>query len=122
MTDYAPWEAPKAFVPFQLLAAILLVAMVASGAVLVFDKRIAWPIRRLGLFGAVMLPINVGGFLVSPMVMDHFSSRYLVAFLLTAPFALAPLASRFATKPQRLAWLAPYLISAAVSGWVSYRP
>ena len=37
-----------------------------------------------------MIPVTIGGFLVSPMVMDHFSSRYLVAILLMAPFALAP--------------------------------
>jgi hypothetical protein len=68
-----------------------------------------------------MVPVTIGGFLVSPMVMDHFSSRYLVAIVLLAPFSLAPLAARIA--PRRLApALAPYLISAAVSGWVSYAP
>src|SRR5262249_52826718 len=61
------------------------------------------------------------GFLVSPMVMDHFSSRYLAAILLVAPFCLAPAAALLGGG-RSLALLAPYLASAAVSGWVSYRP
>ncbi len=121
MSDYAIWETGAAYHAFQILAAGLLVIGILSGAALFFTRRIPWEMRRLGLFGAAMLPVTIGGFLVSPMVMDHFSSRYLVAILLVAPFALAPLATRFA--PRRLAFaLAPYLISAAVSGWVSYAP
>jgi hypothetical protein len=121
MSDYAPWETGAGYHAFQVVAATLLTAGIFSGAVLFFDRRIPWETRRLGLLGAAMVPVTIGGFLVSPMVMDHFSSRYLVAILLLAPLALAPLASRL--SPPRLAVaLAPYLISAAVSGWVSYAP
>lgn len=122
MSDYAPWETGPAYHAFQLLAAGLLVLCLITGAELFFfARKIPWEIRRLGLVGAAMIPVTIGGFLVSPMVMDHFSSRYLVAILLLAPFALAPLASLL--KPRWLALvLAPYLISAAVSGWVSYAP
>ncbi|MEO5730740.1 MAG: hypothetical protein ABI134_36570, partial [Byssovorax sp.] len=121
MSDYAIWETGAAYHAFQIFAAGLLVIGILSGAALFFTRRIPWEMRRLGLFGAAVLPVTIGGFLVSPMVMDHFSSRYLVAILLVAPFALAPLATLLA--PRRLAFaLAPYLISAAVSGWVSYAP
>jgi hypothetical protein len=121
MSDYAPWETGPAYHAFQVVAAALLVIGILSGAALFFDRKIPWEIRRLGLVGAAMVPVTIGGFLVSPMVMDHFSSRYLVAILLLAPFSLAPLAARIA--PRRLApALLPYLISAAVSGWVSYAP
>lgn len=121
MSDYAPWETGPAYHAFQVLAAALLALGLCSGAVLFFVRKIPWEIRRLGLVGAAMVPVTIGGFLVSPMVMDHFSSRYLVAILLLAPFSLAPLASLLA--PRRFALvLTPYLISAAVSGWVSYAP
>lgn len=121
MSDYAVWETGAAYHAFQVVAAALLVIGILSGAALFFKREIPWEIRRLGLASAAMLPVTIGGFLVSPMVMDHFSSRYLVAILLVAPFALAPLATRLA--PPRLALaLAPYLLSAAVSGWVSYAP
>jgi hypothetical protein len=68
-----------------------------------------------------MVPVSIGGFLVSPMVMDHFSSRYLASILLCAPFAIAPAAAWL--QGRRLApLLAPYLVSGAISGWVSFQP
>jgi hypothetical protein len=121
MSDYAPWEPGPAYHAFQVLAAALLTTGLLSGAALFFFRTIPWEIRRLGLVGAAMIPVTLGGFLVSPMVMDHFSSRYLVAILLLAPFALAPVASLLGPRRFALA-LAPYVISAAVSGWVSYAP
>jgi hypothetical protein len=88
---------------------------------MLFVKRIPWDLRRLGLVGALMFPATLGGFLLSPMVMDHFSSRYLAAIILAAPLALAPAA--YLLRGQGFALLlAPYLVSGAVSGWVSYRP
>ena len=121
MSDYAPWETGAGYHAFQVLAATLLMVGILSGAVLFFNRTIPWEARRLGLLGAFMVPVTIGGFLVSPMVMDHFSSRYLVAILLLAPLALAPLATRLSPKRLALA-LSPYLLSAAVSGWVSYAP
>ncbi len=121
MTDYQPWKTGAGFHAFQVAAAGLLVVGLVSGAPLFLAKRLPWELRRLGLTGALMLPVTVGGFLVSPMVMDHFSSRYLAAILLVAPFCLAPAiallgARRFAPL------LVPYLVSAAIGGWVAYRP
>jgi hypothetical protein len=121
MSDYQPWEVGPAAHAFQVAAAALFVLGLASGAALFFSRRLPWPLRRLALAGAFMLPVTVGGFLVSPMVMDHFSSRYLAAIILVSPFCLAPAAALLGTRRAALA-LAPYLVSAAVSGWVSYRP
>lgn len=121
MSDYQPWETGAAYHAFQILGATLLVIGIVSGAALVFAKRIPWETRRLGLVGSLMFPATVGGFLVSPMVMDHFSTRYLAAVILCAPFALAPAAYLLRGRRFALA-LAPYLVSGAVSGWVSYRP
>ena len=121
MTDYQPWEVGPAAHAFQVAAAGLFVVGLASGAALALGKRLPWALRRLALAGAFMIPVTLGGFLVSPMVMDHFSSRYLAAILLVSPFCLAPVAATLGARRASIA-LAPYLVSAAVSGWVSYRP
>lgn len=121
MSDYEPWETGSLVHAFQVVAAVSTVALLLSGGALFFARKIPWELRRLGLLGAVMVPATMGGFLLSPMVMDHFSSRYLVAMLLTAPFALAPAAWLMRARHLALA-LAPHLVSAAVSGWVSFRP
>src|SRR5262245_10314016 len=121
MSDYVPWETGPAYHAFQVLAAVLIAALLLSGGVLVGVRRIPWEARRLGLVGFLGVPATIGGFLVSPMVMDHFSSRYLASILLLSPFALAP-AAAVLEKWRFLAVLGPYLISSAVSGWVSYAP
>jgi hypothetical protein len=121
MSDYMPWETGAPYHLFQLAAASLLVAGLVSGGLLFFRRSLSWEIRRIGVIGFVMVPVTLGGFLVSPMVMDHFSSRYLAAILLCAPFALAP-AAKLLKWEQLTVALAPYLVSAAVSGWVSYAP
>jgi hypothetical protein len=69
--------------------------------------------------GAAMLPVALVGFLFSVMPMDHFSARYLVAIILMAPFALAPVVERVGA-PVLAAVLSPYLASAAVAGWLGY--
>jgi hypothetical protein len=121
MSDYQPWETGAGWHAFQVLGAAIFVAGILSGFALLFVKRIPWDLRRLGLLGALMLPATVGGFLLSPMVMDHFSSRYLASIILAAPLALAPAAYLLRGRTFALA-LAPYLVSGAVSGWISYRP
>jgi hypothetical protein len=121
MSDYMPWETGAPYHGFQLVSALLLVMGLLSGGALFFRRSLDWETRRIGLVGFVMIPVTLGGFLVSPMVMDHFSSRYLAAILLCAPFALTPLAKLLKWEHITVA-LAPYLVSAAVSGWVSYAP
>jgi hypothetical protein len=129
MSDYQPWDMPGWFSVVQRLGAMTIVALILTGFALFFTRSIAWSARRLGVAAALLFPATIGGFLVSPMVMDHFSSRYLVAFLLVAPFALAPVAlltkERMGERRAAIwiaAMLAPYLVSSAVAGWVSYRP
>ncbi|HVY46752.1 MAG TPA: hypothetical protein VHB21_12785 [Minicystis sp.] len=121
LSDYAPWHAGYPFHAVQLAGAALFLAAIALGGALALRPTTPRPLRRLGLFGASMLPLNVAGFLMSPMVMDHFSSRYLVAFVLVSPFALAPVAHRLGAA-RAAAAIAPFVVSAAVSGWVSYAP
>ncbi len=121
MSDYEPWHAGWPFRGVQLAGAALLVAALFAGAAVALRRGEPRALRRLGLFGAAMLPITITGFLLSPMVMDHFSSRYLVAFILASPFTLAPLAHRYGARVLAIA-VVPFALSAAVSGWVSYAP
>lgn len=121
MMDYAPWEPGPAFHAWQILSASMIIGAMTFGGAAFFMKRIPLPIRRLGAIGLVSLPMTTAAFLVSVMVMDHFSARYLVAFLLMIPFALAPLAWVLKTR-RFLIVVFPYLLSSAVAGWVGYRP
>ena len=121
MMDYAPWDPGPIFHAWQLLSASIIVGAIAFGGAAFFMKKIPLPVRRLGAIGFVSLPMTTAAFLVSVMVMDHFSARYLVAFLLMIPFALAPLAWVLKTR-RFLILLFPYVLSSAVAGWVGYRP
>jgi hypothetical protein len=117
--DYGPWVAPKGFAAVQILGALALVLGLLYGGAALRSRRLSWAVRRLGLAGFAMVPVAVGGFLTSLMVMDFFSTRYLASILLFAPFALAPAAASLRRSTFALA-LAPYLVSAAVAGWVHY--
>jgi hypothetical protein len=121
MMDYAPWTPPRPFVWFQLTAAVIVTVLVATGGALFFLRRIPWEVRRLGLVGFASVPVTIGGFLASVMVMDHFSARYLAAMLLMVPFALAPFAYLAPRRSLAVA-IAPWLVSAGVAGWVGYAP
>jgi hypothetical protein len=116
--DYVPWRA-GAFRLVQVAGATALLAGIAYGAVAFVRRRGDWPLRRLGAFGFAVLPLTLAAFLVSVMVMDLFSTRYLAAIVLMSPFALAPAAGRLATARFGAA-LAPYLIAAAVAGWLGF--
>lgn len=116
---WGPWRAPVAFRPVQWLGAGSAVIGTLSGLVLVFVRRIPWEVRRMGLVGALALPLTVGAFLVSLMVMDSFSMRYLAAIVLMMPMAIAPLAWLVRARTFAL-MIAPYLVAAGVGGWVSY--
>ncbi len=106
---------------FQAAAATLLALVWLSGAWLAFVKRIDWPARRLGLFGVVAGSSAMLGFLLSRLPADLWAVRYLAPLMWTVPFALAPLAALL--TPSGLgALLAPYLLSVAVGGWLSWGP
>jgi hypothetical protein len=108
---------------------IFLVAIAAGGALAFVSpfkrwRNLEWETRRLAVAFGVALPVTIGGFLASPMVMDLFSARYLAAITVLSPFALAPLALVFPGFPAR--WFAigiiPSAAAAAIVGWVGYGP
>lgn len=108
-----------AFRLVQVAGATALLAGIGYGAVAFVMRRGDWPVRRLGAFGFVFLPLTLGAFLVSVMVMDLFSTRYLAAIVLMSPFALAPAAARLGAGRFGAA-IAPYLLASAVAGWLGF--
>jgi hypothetical protein len=118
--EYAVWQAPLWFRAVQFVGAgLLVVAIVAGGVAATLLRGVPPESRRLGILGSLMLPVTLGGFLLSAMVMDFFSARYLAAILLVTPFALAPIMQLVGPKRLGLALL-PYLVSAGVAGWLRY--
>jgi hypothetical protein len=119
LLGYVPWDSGPVFHTIQRLGAALFLAGVASGGLFFARSHTGWGLRRLGGFGVFVAILTLGSFLVSVMVMDLFSSRYLAALVLMSPFALAPLAARVGWK-RLLSVLAPFLAGAGVSGWVAF--
>jgi hypothetical protein len=119
--DYRAWDAPGWFRVLGIFGALLLGALVVFGLMSPLRRALPASIRRLGFVGALAFPLAIGAFLVSVMVMDHFSMRYLAVLTLMTPFALAPAAKAFGTKRFALA-VAPHLLASAVAGWVGYGP
>lgn len=113
------WRPPGGFLGIQLLGAVTLIALLAFGGVSIAIARIPWPIRRLGVMGVIVCACSLGGFILSVMPSDVWSVRYLSPILWISPFALAPAA--FLLRGRSLALLlGPYLLSAAVAGWLSW--
>lgn len=120
--DYAPWKAPWPVHVIQAVGALCLAAIVAF-ALLVAPraKALPWSTRRLGLVGGLVYPLAIAAFLVSVMVMDHFSMRYLAVLALLTPFAALPMATFLG--PRRFALvLVPHLAATAIGGWVGFGP
>lgn len=117
--DWSPWRAPLWFKVIQFVGAAGFASAVFAGVWVALRRRVPQSLARLGWFGAITLPVTLAGFLFSVMPLDHFSARYLVAILLGAPFALAPLAAAYGARNVALLVL-PYLVSAAVAGWRGY--
>ena len=112
--DYVPWAMPRAY------AIVTWVGAAALVIALLLAARFAFPrVRAIVAIAWLTIVLNIGSFLVSLMVMDHFSMRYLAASILVLPFALAPLVDRIgAAKAAPL--LAPYLFVACAGGWLSH--
>lgn len=119
--DYRAWDAPVWFRVLGVFGALLLGALVVFGLLSPLRRALPASIRRLGFVGALAFPLAIAAFLVSVMVMDHFSMRYLAVLTLMTPFALAPAAKALGTKRFALA-VAPHLLASAVAGWVGYGP
>lgn len=110
---------PGWFEVVQRAAAVLILLGMASAAVLFWVRRIPWRVRLLGLFAIATIASSVGGYLVSGMPADMWSTRYLGPIILVMPFALSPVA--WLLRSGRFALVsAPYLLTSAVNGWLSY--
>lgn len=119
--DYQPWDAPLVVRGIMYLGALSVVAVVVYAFVAVPLRSLSWPVRRLGLIGAVTYPLALAAFLTSVMVMDHFSMRYLAVLTLMLPFAAAPLARAVGAK-RFVILFGPHLVASAIGGWVGYGP
>src|SRR5262249_386791 len=75
--DYVPWAMPRAYKVITWIGA-------ASLAIsLILSARFAFPrVRAIVAVAWLTIALNIGSFLVSLMVMDHFSMRYLAASIL----------------------------------------
>ena len=125
--DYHAWDAPWWFRAVGIVGALLLGALVVFGLVAPLRRAPKAPapaggsLRGLGFVGALAFPLAIGAFLLSVMVMDHFSMRYLAVLTLMTPFAVAPAAQALGPRRFALAF-APHLVASAIAGWVGYGP
>jgi hypothetical protein len=119
--DYRPWDAPIPFRIIGIAGALLLFAIVVYAAVALMLPSLPWRVRSLGFAAALVYPLAIVAFLVSVMVMDQFSMRYLVVVTLLAPFAAAPAAQALGAKRFAFVW-APHVLASAIAGWVGYGP
>ncbi len=114
-----PWEAPALFRALQIVGAASLAVGILLGGLATFVRSVPWTVRRLGLLGFIVSACSILGFLVSVMPTDAWAARYLAPIVWTAPFALAPTAYRLRSW-RFAAAVTPYLIVAAVGGWLSF--
>jgi hypothetical protein len=119
--DYAPWNAPLPVEAVQLTGAIVVGAIVLYGLFAIRSKVVPRSTRHLGFAGAMAYPVTIGAFLVSVMVMDHFSMRYLAVLTLMLPFAAAPVAHTLG-GPRFAVLIAPHLVASSLCGWLGYGP
>ena len=119
--DYRAWDAPSWVHALGVMGALLLGALVAFGLASPLRRELPADVRRLGFVGALTFPVAIAAFLVSVMVMDHFSMRYLAVLTLMTPFAVAPAAKALGAKRLGLV-LGPHLVASAIAGWVGYGP
>jgi hypothetical protein len=115
------WQ-PAAWVALlQWLGAASVVLLVLASVVLVLRAHARWEIRRSVAFGITAACTAVAGFLITNWPSDMWTTRYLSPIIWSLPFSLAGLAA--VVRPGRLAvLLAPYLMVAALGGWLSRGP
>lgn len=122
MMDYAPVAVGAAAHVAQLVGTLVLVCLIgASGLVVRRRPQLFAP----WLFGATLFVTTIAAFQVSPMVMDHFSMRYLAGMVFALPALVAPALDAIATRLGRRAAalaLAPYLAVAGAAGWIAHGP
>jgi hypothetical protein len=119
--DYRPWSAPVPIEIIQLVGAMSVGAVVLIALVSVRSAAIPRSTRQIGFAAALAYPVTIGAFLVSVMVVDHFSMRYLAVLTIMLPFAAAPVAQRFGGRWFAIL-IAPHLVASAICGWIGYGP
>lgn len=111
---------PGWLMPLQGLGAAVFGLTLTSGAALFFVKRIPWRIRALGAGGAGVAFTTLLGFLSSHEAQGIMASRFLLPVVLAAPMALAPLAFLLGSARHLALLLSPWLLTAAIGGWLSF--
>lgn len=113
------WEPPGLLKVFQYFGAGSAFALAFASAGVMFLKRVPWEVKRVVLFGGAAACTALGGFLVSPWPTDMWSTRYLAPVVWSMPFTFAALA--YVLRPRGfLVLLSPYLLVAALGGWLSW--
>jgi hypothetical protein len=139
-STYVPWTAPPLFRALGFLGVIAMVTLSLYAHVCVVHdivgalraRRLVKATTRVALVAAVGFWSTIFGFMVSPMVMDHFSMRYLALATLCLPlmwlaaFSLpsSPKKAQMVARRQGgllLVAIVP-MLSMAISGWVSHDP
>ncbi len=131
----ARWQPPALFALIQVAGAALLIVGIAWGGIALIRghedwrpgayaarfiaRRQPWPAYRLGAFGCLVAATSLVGFLASSSPVDMWAARYLAPIIWAAPFALVPAARSLGTR-RFLPALAPYVVAAAVGGWLSF--
>ena len=113
------WQAPAAVKVWQFFGAGSLLVLILAAPVLVLVRRVPWEVGRLGLLGSGAAVASVLGFVFSGISHDMWAARYLAPIVWLAPFALAPLACLLTTRGIGVV-LTPYLVVAAMGGWLSF--
>lgn len=117
----AAWSAPAPLSWLMRAGAATLAAAAFVVLLAAFLRSSGAAARRVSLVGATMAWATLTGFLLSVMVMDHFSMRYLVAAILAAPLSMAALAARLSPKALSALLVAP-LATGLVGGSAALGP
>jgi hypothetical protein len=113
------WSPPGLVRAVQWIGAVSIVPLVIVSGWLTSRPRVSWELKAAVWFGLTAAATALGGFLLSNWPVDLWSTRYLAPIVWSLPFSLAALAG--AVRPRTLAGLlAPYLVVAAVGGWLGY--
>lgn len=115
------WVPPLPVRAFQYFGAGSAFALALASAAVMFMKRVPWEVKRLVLFGGCAACTSMVGFLISGWPWDMWQARYLAPVVWSMPFTFAALA--YVLRPRGfIVLLAPYLMVAAMGGWLSNGP
>ncbi|MDP9371421.1 MAG: hypothetical protein M3Q65_02980 [Chloroflexota bacterium] len=114
-------QPPAPFRVVQIAGAAVFAAGVFCGGAAVLLRRIPWPVRRLGLLGCLVAATSLTAFLPTDLPITHMMTRYLAPVVWMAPFALAPAVYLLGMR-RFLPAIAPYVVAAAVGGWLGFGP